>query len=203
MYVDLKKAVSILEDGGVVVVPTDTVYGLAAKMSDEGGVRKIFELKGRPENKPLIIQISDVSQVYDIVEKIPPGFDDLTKIFWPGALTLVVPIKVDRVPDIVRAGKTTAGFRIPNNETTRKLLSEVGPLVVPSANISGRPAHIRSEDVEKDFGVEIPILEGENLACGIASTILEFHDAVWRVLRFGAITSEEISRVVDSSILSL
>jgi L-threonylcarbamoyladenylate synthase len=198
MLISLGRSVKILRDGGVVAIPTDTVYGLAASMSNAIAVQKIFKIKGRPSSNPLVIQIADVSQAYEFIEIIPPGFEELIKKFWPGALTIVVPAKVELIPDIVRAGKMTAGFRIPNNTITCELLSEVGPLVVPSANLSNSPPATQPVEIEEIFGADFPILEGENVASGISSTVLEYYDDGWRILRQGAITSEEIASTILS-----
>lgn len=195
MRIHLKQSVEIILKGGVLAIPTETVYGLAASLSSENGIKKIFQLKNRPLENPLIVHISQIDETEPLVEKKPPFFEELASRFWPGPLTLVVPAS-DTVPTIVRAHLPSVALRIPGNPLTRKLIRQAGPLVAPSANLSGRPSSTCPEHVEEDFGSDFPILDGGACAFGLESTILIFRNGEWTLGRLGAITCEQIAGVL-------
>ena len=153
MRVSQAVAISELRRSKPVAIPTETVWGLAARLEDEAGIRAIFSLKKRPLVNPLIIHIDDVSCLKEYAkEPLPPGTVELATAFWPGPLTLVLPCHEDRVPAVARANLLTAGFRVPKEEATLNLLQAIGPLVAPSANLSGRPSATEMGHVEEDFG---------------------------------------------------
>lgn len=134
---DIRKAVTILNVGGLVAVPTETVYGLAGNALDESAVREIYRVKQRPLDKPLAIQLSRVEDIMEYCIEIPKEALVLARKYWPGPLTLVLK-KSNKVPDIVTSGQPTVGIRIPNHPVTLELLKQLDyPLAVPSANISG------------------------------------------------------------------
>lgn len=188
MRLTLEEAAKCLKED-VVAIPTETVYGLAASLYCPAAIDKIFILKKRPRLNPLIIHLADTNEIEEWAESLPPHFDKLTRL-WPGPLTLVLPAKGDRVPDAVRAGLTTAAFRIPALKLTRELLKKTGPLVVPSANLSGRPSSTDPAHVEHDFGIDFPVLDGGPTEKGLESTILGFLAPYWRILRQGALPPE-------------
>ncbi len=190
MDVTLEKACELLENGQVVAIPTETVYGLAASLSHSEAIDHIYTLKGRPKKNPLIIHIADSSQVSLFSKETPPGFISLARTFWPGPMTLVIPAVPEWVPNDVRAGLSTVAFRVPSHPLTLKILNRVGPLVMPSANLSGKPSATRPEHVEIDFGDEFPVLNGGNSFRGLESTILCFREGKWEIARLGALTSE-------------
>jgi len=190
MRITFEKAVELLKNGHVAAVPTETVYGLAASLSSPKAVEKIFTLKGRPSNNPLIIHIASQEQLDPFVKTLPNGFEKLAKAFWPGPLTLVLAANTAHVPELVRAGLPTAAFRIPAHPLIRNLLALTGPLVMPSANISGKPSATSPGHVESDLGVDFPVLDGGKCARGVESTIL-FHDGnQWKIIRLGALAPE-------------
>lgn len=176
----------------VVAIPTETVYGLAAPLSCPEAIEKIFRLKGRPRQNPLIIHVATLEEVEDLTDTLPPDFYKLTTL-WPGPLTLVLPAQIAKIPSIVRAGLPTAAFRIPALELTRTLLQQTGPLVAPSANVSGRPSATSAAHVEHDFGRDFPILEGGACNQGLESTILGFIASRWHLLRLGALPAETLA----------
>lgn len=196
MRIDLAEAVRLLSKGDVIAVPTDTVYGLAASLSHLEGIQKVFSIKKRPPSNPLIIQIADQAQISPFVSFFPVNFIQLANTFWPGALTLVVPILEEKIPQIVRANLPTAGFRVPGHDLMRALLRETGPLVVPSANFSGRPSATSAEQVEQEFGSHFPVLDGGRCAKGIESTLLCFEDPEWIITRLGAISADQLKDVL-------
>lgn len=196
MNVNLDRALKLLLDGDVVAIPTETVYGLAASLSHPAAISRIFNLKGRSSNNPLIIHVADTSQVIPFAKTLPPGFELLAKNFWPGALTIVIPIDLNKVPEKARAGLPTAAFRVPAHPLTRQLLAQSGPLVMPSANLSGKPSATTSEHVEADFGAAFPVLNGGPCEKGLESTILYFDGAQWEIIRQGALPPEAFTSIL-------
>jgi L-threonylcarbamoyladenylate synthase len=190
MRVNFEKACKLLEAGNVVAIPTETVYGLAASLSDPEAIEHIFTLKGRPADNPLIIHVADSSQVVFYTKDIPKGFEILASTFWPGPMTLVLPAVKEWVPSIVRADLNTVAFRIPSHPLTLQVLINVGPLVMPSANLSGKPSATRPEHVENDFGMDFPVLDGGECYRGVESTILMHNLNRWEIVRLGALTPE-------------
>lgn len=195
MRIDCQQAKELLLRDEVVAVPTETVYGLAASLHSEKAIEKIFELKSRPKENPLIVHISQKEQISQICGGLPPFFEELARAFWPGPLTLVAPAAMS-VPSIARAGLPTAAVRMPDHPLTLKLIDAIGPIVAPSANLSGLPSSTTPDHVEQDFGKEFPILEGGTCTKGIESTILIFDGSVWRIGRQGSIPLEEFSRIL-------
>lgn len=193
MKIGLNQAQNLLSTGHVVAVPTETVYGLAALLCQEKAILEIFHLKKRPATNPLIIHVGTREQCIDLCEVLPPGFFELTDAFWPGALTLILPIIKEKVPSIARANLAHAAFRMPKHELAQKLLLATSPFVAPSANLSGSPSATRPEHVENDFGQDFPLLDGGSCQHGVESTILAYQDAKWQIARLGAITAEQIA----------
>ncbi len=190
MRVNLAEARVLLERGEVVAVPTETVYGLAASLGQPEAIKKLFALKGRPLANPLIVHVSHWLEIAAYLDSFPLSLGLLADVFWPGPLTCVLPIRPSLIPEIARAGLTTAGFRIPSHPLTRKLLEQSGPLVMPSANLSGRPSATEASHVEEDFGSDFPVLDGGKCEKGVESTILVYRGEKWVVARLGAIAAE-------------
>lgn len=190
MKISLLEAASRLKAGEIVAVPTETVYGLAASIDHTKAIEEIFTRKGRPSNNPLIIHASTVAQIKEYVEILPRGFFDLAQAFWPGPMTLVLPAQVRRVSPLIRANLPTAAFRIPGHPLALELLAQTGPLVMPSANLSGLPSATSADHVESDFGPGLPILDGGKCTCGLESTIAIFNNERWQIIRLGALSPE-------------
>ena len=194
---DLSYAVEVLKRGGLVAVPTDTVYGLAGNGLDAEAVAKIYEVKGRPAVKPLILLIPDISFAEMLCAEIPEAARRLAEEFWPGALTLILP-RSGAVPDIVTAGGDTVGIRSPDHPKTLELLRLAGvPAAAPSANISGMPSPKSAEDVMAYFDGKIDcIIDGGACSLGFESTIVDLTAKPYKILRQGALPEEEIRRVL-------
>jgi len=189
MHISIEEAASLLTHGHVVAIPTETVYGLAASITQPIAIDNIFKIKGRPSSNPLIIHIASVEQIYSYVTSTPPSFESLTKTFWPGPMTLILEVDTEVVPSNVRAGLSTAGFRIPSHPTALSVLARTGPLVMPSANLSGKPSATAALHIEEDFGPTFPLVEGF-CANGVESTILIYINDRWQIIREGAIPKE-------------
>lgn len=196
MRVSVTQAIQSLRSGDVVSLPTETVYGLATSLTHPDAIEQIFTLKGRPQDNPLIIHVADRSQLSPYVTTFPPDFERLSEAFWPGSLTLVVSANISAVPERVRAGLETVAFRVPNHPLTLEVLQQTGPLVMPSANLSGKPSATTSEHVEYDFGETFAVLDGGQCKLGLESTILLYRDNQWVIGRQGAISPEQLHLIL-------
>ncbi len=196
MRISLSEAIDKLRHGQVIAVPTETVYGLAACLDQPQAIEQIFALKGRPRVNPLIIHVANKEAIRSYAAGEPPGFEALAQAFWPGALTCILPANTSKVPASARANLPTAGFRIPAHPLTRALLQETGPLVMPSANLSGRPSATCALHVEDDFGHDFPLLDGGNCPNGVESTILLYQAPEWVIVRLGALPPESFESVL-------
>jgi L-threonylcarbamoyladenylate synthase len=191
----LSEAAKLIKAGEVVAIPTETVYGLAANAFDEAAVKRIFEVKGRPQDNPLIVHTYGIDGVSEIAENIPDLAKKLFEVFSPGPLTIVLP-KKNTVPDITSGGLKTVGVRIPDNANVRELIKHCGvPLSAPSANISGKPSPTTAAHVYDDLSGKIPlILDGGVCKVGLESTVISITEGSINILRPGKITAEKLSR---------
>lgn len=186
----------ILKDGGLVVFPTETVYGLGANAYDENAVANIFKAKGRPQDNPLIVHISSFDQVKDIAVDVPDEFYKLAERFMPGPLTVILK-KSDKIPYVVTAGGDTVGVRMPDNAYTRQLIAKSFPLAAPSANRSKHISPTTAQHVYEDLNGEVDLILDDG-ACqvGIESTVLDLTVDVPTILRPGAVTADMLLDVV-------
>lgn len=196
MRISLEDAATLLNMGRVVAVPTETVYGLAASLHHPEAIRAIFTLKGRPAQNPLIVHLADISQLEKFVQTVPDNFHFLASAFWPGPATFVLPILPETIPDEARAGLPTAAFRIPSHPLILDLIHRTGPLLMPSANLSGRPSATLPEHIEADFGTSLPILDGGPSKKGVESTVLREHQGIWEILRLGALAPSQFEPIL-------
>lgn len=188
----------ILKEGGLVVFPTETVYGLGANAFDPDAVAKIFKAKGRPQDNPLIVHISSLDQVKDIAVDIPEEFYKLAQRFMPGPLTVILK-KSDKIPYVVTAGGETVGIRMPNNVYTRELIAKSYPLAAPSANRSKHISPTTAQHVYEDLNGEVElILDDGPCEVGIESTVLDLTVDVPTILRPGAVTADMLLDIVGA-----
>jgi|AntAceMinimDraft_1070359.scaffolds.fasta_scaffold46013_2 L-threonylcarbamoyladenylate synthase len=191
-----QEAVRLLNSHHPVAIPTETVYGLAAKFDDLTAIKEVFRLKNRPLDNPLIIHISDISQLSKIVSQDISPFKKLMETFWPGPLTLVLKANVEAVPSEVRAGLDTVAVRMPNHPKALALINEVGPLVAPSANKSGYPSPTSAQHVRNDYNGLVFVLDGGKCVKGLESTILDVHqEGKQQILRPGVLGWKEFKAV--------
>lgn len=188
-----KQAAHILKHGGLVGIPTETVYGLGANGLDPEAVAKIFEAKGRPQDNPLILHIAEPKQMEKICHDIPAVAWDLARRFWPGPLTMVLPCR-DVVPSRTTAGLDTVAVRCPATAVTREIIRLAGvPIAAPSANLSGKPSTTTAQHVLHDMDGKIDaIVDGGPCAVGVESTIVDLSGPVARLLRPGGVTPEQL-----------
>jgi L-threonylcarbamoyladenylate synthase len=194
----IKEAAAILRQGGVVAFPTETVYGLGARVFDPAAIAKIYQIKGRPSSNPLIVHIADCDQLQSLSPTLPPQAFDLIEQFWPGPLTLVLK-RLERVPEIVSAHLPTIAVRMPNHPMALALIRELNePIAAPSANRSGRASPTSAHHVREELGEDIFILDGGPCMVGLESTVLDMTCDPPQLLRPGAVTLEAIGAVIGS-----
>ncbi len=196
-FEDIIRAGELLRGGDIVAIPTETVYGLAANALDAEAVKKIFIAKGRPQDNPLIVHISDFSDLEKIVSEIPDAAKKLAYKFWPGPLTMIFK-KNDKIPDAVTANLSTVAVRLPSHKFARAVIHAAGvPLAAPSANTSGRPSPTSAAHVLEDLGAKVPmILDGGECSVGLESTVVDMTKDVPVLLRPGGVTLTEIREVI-------
>lgn len=193
----LEKAGRILAGGGLVAIPTETVYGLAANAFDETAAKKIYEAKGRPSDNPLIVHIASLSQWKDLVCEIPQNALELAKAYWPGPLTIILK-KSSLIPNCVSGNLDTVAVRMPSNPIARAVIEKAGvPLAAPSANTSGRPSPTNAKYVKEDLDGKIDaIVDGGDCDVGVESTVITLATKVPTLLRPGAITPQMLEKVL-------
>lgn len=195
----LNQYVSLLKKGQPVAFPTETVYGLGADAQNHDAIQKVFDIKGRPADNPLIVHVSDPRQVQNFATDIPDDAQKLMDAFWPGPLTLIFRKKPE-VLDVITAGLDTVALRWPSHPLSQKLIAQAGPLVAPSANSSGRPSPTKPEHVKDDFGEDFPVIEAGETNIGLESTVLDVLQEPYCIYRPGAISAEQIEHLIDKKI---
>lgn len=200
---EVAKAANLLKQGKIVAFPTETVYGLGAHLFHLDAIQEIFQVKGRPQDNPLIVHFNDWSHLNMIATDLPPLFFLLAEHFFPGPLTLIVK-RHHNVPAIVSAGLDTIALRMPSHPLARELISLVeAPLVAPSANLSGKPSSTSSEHVLEDFEGKIAaVLDGGKTEMGIESTVISLMEKQPILLRPGIIAKEAIEEVIKRKLIS-
>ena len=204
---DIRTAAAILRAGGLVGIPTETVYGLGANGLSSAAVGKIFAAKGRPQDNPLILHVPDASWLERYCREVPDSAYTLAERFWPGPLTMILPRK-DVVPDAVTAGLDTVGVRCPNHPVTLAIIRAADvPVAAPSGNTSGRPSPTRAEHMVEDMAGKIDaIVDGGPCGVGVESTIIDLTCTPPRLLRPGGLPLEALEEVlgevaVDAALL--
>ncbi|MBP3305159.1 MAG: threonylcarbamoyl-AMP synthase [Oscillospiraceae bacterium] len=195
-------AAEIIRKGGLVAIPTETVYGLGANGLDEAAVAKIFEAKGRPQDNPLILHVAEASEIAKYCRAIPKAAYDLAEAFWPGPLTMVLPAR-DTVPKRTTAGLETVAVRCPDCEITRAIIRLSGvPIAAPSANLSGKPSTTTAEHVRHDHDGRIDaIVDGGPCRVGVESTIVDLTEDRPRLLRPGGIGPEQLKAILGDLVV--
>jgi L-threonylcarbamoyladenylate synthase len=201
---DIQKAKKLLEQGELVAIPTETVYGLAGNALDINAVTKIFKVKDRPYFDPLIVHVADLNSAHNLVEAIPAKAEELANKFWPGPLTILLKRK-NIIPDLVTAGLETVGIRCPDHSLTNELLRSLDfPLAAPSANPFGYVSPTHPDHVNEQLGDKIKyILDGGECKVGIESTIVGFENNEPIIYRLGGLSVEQIESVIGKATVQL
>jgi L-threonylcarbamoyladenylate synthase len=196
-YNIIKEAADIINRGGLVVFPTETVYGIGADALNDKAVDKIFKAKGRPQDNPLIVHIAEYNELYDLALEVPEEAELLAEKFWPGPLTMIL-YKKRILSDKITAGLNTAAIRLPLNKIALALIKESKkPIAAPSANISGRPSPTEASHVIEDLMGKVDmIIDGGSTYIGLESTVVDMTSSVPMILRPGGVTAEDIRSVL-------
>lgn len=195
----LRQAAAILQRGGLVAFPTETVYGLGGDALNPESARKIYAAKGRPSDNPLIIHICRFEDMRKIVRELPENAIKTAEAFWPGPLTMILP-KSEIVPSETTGGLETVAVRFPSHPVARKLIAYSGGYIAaPSANLSGKPSPTSAKYVQEDMAGRIEmILDGGDVGIGLESTILDLTEGTPRILRPGYVTREMLEKELGS-----
>lgn len=201
MRTALPQALGVLRSGGLIALPTETVYGLGADASNELAVRRIFAVKGRPSTHPLIVHVADLTAARHWASSFPRAAEVLAAAFWPGPLTLIVP-RSARASDAVTGGQDTVGLRVPDHPLTHELLTLFdGGIAAPSANRFGHVSPTTAQHVRDELGDEVDfVLDGGPATIGVESTIVDVSQGPPRVLRPGGVSREDLERVLGESV---
>ena len=198
---DIAAAVAVLRAGGLVAFPTETVYGLGADARQPAAVRRVFTVKGRPPDHPLIVHLGDGEMMSDWAAVVPSAASGLTAAFWPGPLTVLVP-RHPRVSTVVTGGRGTVGLRVPGHPMARKLLHAFGGgIAAPSANRFGKVSPTTAQHVRDDLGDDVDlVIDGGPCTVGVESTIVDCTVVPPMILRHGGVTTAEIEQVLGTSV---
>lgn len=199
MSAEVRRAVDLLRRGGLVAFPTETVYGLGADASSPDAVARLYRVKGRPADHPVIVHFASADEAYSWSREVPPAARVLAARFWPGPLTLVLK-RSDKAKDFVTGGQDTVGIRIPSHPVARALLGAFGKgVAAPSANRFGLVSPTTAQHVRDDLGTDVDlVLEGGSTEVGIESTIVDLSSGVPVVLRPGRISKSDLETVLNS-----
>lgn len=192
----IHKTANIILNGGIAVIPTETVYGIAASIYNENGINKIFEAKQRPSDNPLIVHISKLEQLEELIDDINEVSKKMIDHFWPGPLTLIFKAK-NRLNRNITGGLDTVAVRMPDNAFTLALIDITGPIAAPSANISGKPSGTEISDIFEELNDKVDIIIDEGLSkCGLESTVINPLINPPVILRKGSIPKESIEKII-------
>lgn len=192
----MDKIEKTLAAGGAVVLPTETVYGLFAQALNQEAVERVYELKRRPRDKALNLNVASLEEIYAFSKNQPSYLEQLCQAFLPGPLTIILQAN-DRVPVWINSGMETVGFRIPKHPVTLDLIRKYGPLIGPSANLSGKASGTSFQQIMMDFQEEVSGVEEDAALTGKDSTILDLSGEKALILRQGVITREDIINQVN------
>ncbi|MBQ9959909.1 MAG: threonylcarbamoyl-AMP synthase [Oscillospiraceae bacterium] len=198
-----QKAAALLNDGQLVAIPTETVYGLAAAIGWDEALRQVFAVKGRPQDNPVIVHISSLDMLRVVASEVPQSALTLADAFWPGPLTMILP-KSELVSSVITCGMDTVAVRFPAHPVARAVIEAAGvPIAAPSANLSGKPSPTTALHCEQDLSGKVPlILDGGACDVGVESTVISLAGEVPTILRPGIISLEQIRQLLPDAVMS-
>ena len=198
---EIENAAKIIKNGGVVVFPTETVYGIGVDCLNEEAIKKLYKIKNRPFTQKTSILVGSIDMLYQYTQNISKIENELVRKFFPGPLTLVLHKK--RIPDLLTNNEEIVGFRMPQNDIALKLIQEVGrPIATTSANISREPSSTSIEGAMLQFGENVDFyIDGGKARIGIGSTVVQVIENVPHIIRKGSITNEQINEVISKCLL--
>ena len=198
-----RRAADLLNAGKVVAIPTETVYGLAASIYREEALREVYAVKGRPQDNPVIVHISNLDMLEEVAAEVPESARKLADRFWPGPLTMIFR-KTDKVSDVITCGLGTVAVRYPSHPAAMAIIQQTGaPLAAPSANLSGRPSPTTAEHCVHDLWGKVPlIVDGGPCDVGVESTVISLAGEIPVILRPGIVSLEDIRQVLPDAVVS-
>lgn len=185
----IKKAAEVIINGGIVIFPTDTAFGIGCRIDDEDAVSRLFEIRNRPKNKATPVLVASIEMAQEYLLSIPRDVvENLMKKYWPGGLTIVLPCKENKVPALVRGGGSALGVRIPNHSVTLETIKQVGvPILGPSANLAGEKTPYNTRDIDKRLMEKVDyVVNGETTMKNV-STVIDCTSKPWKIIRQGAV----------------
>ena len=188
----IQHAIEIVKNGGIIIFPTDTAFGIGCRIDDEDAVKKLFKIRERPETKATPVLVSSISMVQKYVDDIAEEVQtELIEQYWPGALTIILNVKTKIVPELVRGGTNTIGLRMPNNITILEIIKSVGvPIIGSSANFSGEKTPYSIAELDPRLVQLVDFIVPGECTIRQASTVIDCTQTPWKILRYGAIKIE-------------
>jgi len=188
----VSEAIRVLKNGGIVIFPTDTAFGIGCRIDDEKTIERLFKIRERPKNQATPVLVDSVEMAQKYLLPVPKDvIDKLIKPYWPGALTIILPCKTDKVLKLVRGGGITLGIRVPNHTTTQQIIKDVGvPILGPSANFHGEKTPYRFEDLDENLVKLVDYVVSGKCSVKQASTVIDCSEKPWKIIRHGAIELE-------------
>ncbi len=185
---EVEQAIKIIKTGGIVILPTDTAFGISCRMDDERAIKKLFKIRKRPESQATPVLFDSIERVKEFVT-FDSSVEELMIKYWPGALTIVLKCDTSKVPDLVRGGGENLGVRIPDHFIPRRIVEELGvPILGPSANFHGEQTPYKFEELDKSLTKLVDfIVEGKTKGENLASTVIDCTEKPWRIIRQGAV----------------
>lgn len=186
---DVQQAIKTIKDGGIVIFPTDTAFGIGCRIDDEKAIKRLFKIRKRPETQAMPVLVSNLHMAQQYLKPVSQDvIDRLITPYWPGALTVILPCKIEMVPNLVRGGTETLGVRVPNHVTALALINGAGvPLLGPSANFHGAKTLYAYEDLDSDLMKLVDYVVPGECAIKQASTVIDCSVKQWKILRYGAV----------------
>lgn len=190
MQTNNKKAIEILNQGGIIIFPTDTAFGIGCRIDSEEAIKRLFTIRKRPETQATPVLVANKAMAAEYLVKIPEDVEEkLITPYWPGALTIVLPCHSEKIPELVRGGRDTLGVRMPNHPTALDIINQVGvPLLGPSANFHGEKTPFAFEDLDPELVKLVDFVVSGECVSKQASTVVDCSVIPWKILRQGAIT---------------
>ncbi len=185
---NIDEAIKVIRDGGIVILPTDTAFGVSCRIDDEKAIKRLFEARKRPVSQATPVLFDSIERVREFVS-FDSKIEELMNKFWPGALTIVLQCDISKVPELVRGGGENLGVRIPDHEIPRKIVEGVGmPILGPSANFHGEPTPYKFEELDNSLIKLVDlVVEGKTKGENLASTVIDCTEEPWKIIRQGAV----------------
>lgn len=184
---DREKAIKTFKDGGVVIFPTDTAFGIGGLMTESATVKRVYKIRNRPKDKAVPVLFSSVKMVKKYVKPFPDDIETLMKEYWPGGLTIILKCKTSKVPSAVRAGGGTIGVRIPNHKALLSIIRKTGPIIAPSANFAGEATPFFYSDIKKELISKSDFVLKGRVSIKKQSTIIDCTRKPFKIIREGAV----------------